>query len=171
MPLLWTFALRTRLIRKSMCETLRGANATGRVLSFTLKQAFAKYILRRVGHTWLFIMFWLSFSHILCLKFVPKLDHCTTYIKTNNECFLIRAMEQIFLSGERQKVPFNFTSVSEIFHLSPHENTIALINIHYLYTCHQWGVNFRIHQPYVILTLGLTQRVWIQGCVPKVWFW
>ena len=44
--------------------------------------------------------------------------------------FLIRAMEQIFSFGERWNVPFNS------FHLSPHENihTIALINIHYLYT-------------------------------------
>ena len=49
--------------------------------------------------------------------------------KTNNECFLIRAMEQIFSFGERWNVPF--ASLNGTFHLSPHENicTIALINI------------------------------------------
>ena len=49
-------------------------------------------------------------------------------------------MEQIFSFGERWNVPFNsaFASLNGTFHLSPHENicTIALINIHYLYTNH-----------------------------------
>ena len=57
--------------------------------------------------------------------------------KTNNECFLIRAMERIFSFGERLNVPFNSAdaSLNGTFNLSPHENilTIALINIHYLY--------------------------------------
>ena len=61
--------------------------------------------------------------------------------KTNNECFLIRAMERIFSFGERLNVPFNSAdaSLNGTFNLSPHENilTIALINIHYLYTI-QW---------------------------------
>ena len=57
---------------------------------------------------------------LFLLNFFKNLNLCTSYIKTNNECFLIRAIEQIFLFG----------------HLSPHENicAIALINIHYLYT-------------------------------------
>ena len=57
--------------------------------------------------------------------------------KTNNECFLIRAMERIFSFVERWKVPLNlaYASFKGTFHLSTHENilTIALINIHYLY--------------------------------------
>jgi hypothetical protein len=74
--------------------------------------------------------------------------------KTNNECFylcngknifikqimnvFICAMVRIFSFGERWNVPFNWAvaSLNGTFHLSPHENilTIALINIHYLYT-------------------------------------
>ena len=50
----------------------------------------------------------------------------------------IRAMVRIFSFGERWNVPFNsaVASLNGTFHLSPHENilTIALINIHYLYT-------------------------------------
>ena len=49
-----------------------------------------------------------------------------------------RAMVRIFSFGERWNVPFNsaVASLNGTFHLSPHENilTIALINIHYLYT-------------------------------------
>ena len=52
----------------------------------------------------------------------------------------IRAMVRIFSFGERWNVPFNsaVASLNGTFHLSPHENilTIALINIHYLYTIH-----------------------------------
>jgi hypothetical protein len=52
----------------------------------------------------------------------------------------IRAMVRIFSFGERWNVPFNsaIASLNRTFHLSPHENilTIALINIHYLYTIH-----------------------------------
>jgi hypothetical protein len=49
----------------------------------------------------------------------------------------IRAMVRIFSFSERWNVPFN--SAVGTFHLSPHEIdenilTIALINIHYLYT-------------------------------------
>jgi hypothetical protein len=48
------------------------------------------------------------------------------------------AMVRIFSFGERWNVPFNsaVASLNGTFHLSPHENilTIALINIHYLYT-------------------------------------
>ena len=47
-------------------------------------------------------------------------------------------MERIFSFGERLNVPFNSAdaSLNGTFNLSPHENilTIALINIHYLYT-------------------------------------
>ena len=47
-------------------------------------------------------------------------------------------MVQIFSFGERLNVPFNSAdaSLNGTFNLSPHENicTIALINIHYLYT-------------------------------------
>ena len=50
----------------------------------------------------------------------------------------IRAMVRIFSFGERLNVLFNsaIASLNRKFHLSPHENilTIALINIHYLYT-------------------------------------
>ena len=50
----------------------------------------------------------------------------------------IRAMVRIFSFGERLNVLFNsaIASLNRTFHLSPHENilTIALINIHYLYT-------------------------------------
>ena len=50
----------------------------------------------------------------------------------------LRAMVRIFSFGERWNVPFNsaVASLNGTFHLSPHENilTIALINIHYLYT-------------------------------------
>ena len=50
----------------------------------------------------------------------------------------IRAMVRIFSFGKRWNVPFNsaVASLNGTFHLSPHENilTIALINIHYLYT-------------------------------------
>ena len=50
----------------------------------------------------------------------------------------IRAMVRIFSFGERWNVLFNsaIASLNRTFHLSPHENilTIALINIHYLYT-------------------------------------
>jgi hypothetical protein len=48
------------------------------------------------------------------------------------------AMVRIFSFSERWNVPFNsaVASLNGTFHLSPHENilTIALINIHYLYT-------------------------------------
>ena len=50
----------------------------------------------------------------------------------------IRAIVRIFSFGERRNVLFNsaIASLNREFHLSPHENilTIALINIHYLYT-------------------------------------
>ena len=50
----------------------------------------------------------------------------------------LRAMVRIFSFGDRWNVPFNsaVASLNGTFHLSPHENilTIALINIHYLYT-------------------------------------
>jgi hypothetical protein len=50
----------------------------------------------------------------------------------------LRAMVRIFSFGERWNVPFNsaVASLNGTFHLSLHENilTIALINIHYLYT-------------------------------------
>ena len=50
----------------------------------------------------------------------------------------ICAMVRIFSFGERWNVPFNsaVASLNGTFHLSLHENilTIALINIHYLYT-------------------------------------
>jgi hypothetical protein len=59
------------------------------------------------------------------------------YIKQIMNVF-IRAMVRIFSFGERWNVPFNLAvaSLNGTFHLSPHENilTIALINIHYLYT-------------------------------------
>jgi hypothetical protein len=59
------------------------------------------------------------------------------YIKQIMNVF-IRAMVRIFSFGERWNVPFNsaVASLNGTFHLSPHENilTIALINIHYLYT-------------------------------------
>ena len=51
---------------------------------------------------------------------------------------LIRAMVRIFSFGERWNALFNsaIASLNRTFYLSPHENilTIALINIHYLYT-------------------------------------
>ena len=50
----------------------------------------------------------------------------------------IRAMVRIFSFGERWNVLFNsaIASLNRTFYLSPHENilTIALTNIHYLYT-------------------------------------
>ena len=50
------------------------------------------------------------------------------------------AMVRIFSFGERWNVLFNsaIASLNRTFHLSLHENilTIALINIHYLYTIH-----------------------------------
>ena len=50
----------------------------------------------------------------------------------------IRAIVRIFSFGERLIVPFNsaIASLNGTTNLSPHENvlTIALINIHYLYT-------------------------------------
>ena len=59
------------------------------------------------------------------------------YIKQIMNVF-IRAMVKIFSFGERWNVPFNsaVALLNGTFHLSPHENilTIALINIHYLYT-------------------------------------
>ena len=59
------------------------------------------------------------------------------YIKQIMNVF-IRAMVRIFSFGERWNVLFNsaIASLNRTFHLSPHENilTIALINIHYLYT-------------------------------------
>ena len=59
------------------------------------------------------------------------------YIKQIMNVF-IRAMVRIFSFGERWNVPFNsaVASLNGTFHLSPHENilTIALINIHYLYS-------------------------------------
>ena len=52
--------------------------------------------------------------------------------------FFIRAMEQIFSFGEKMKwsIQRGEAELNGTFHLSPHENicTIALINIHYLYT-------------------------------------
>ena len=61
----------------------------------------------------------------------------------------IRAMVRIFSFGERWNVPFNsaVASLNGTFHLSPHENilTIALINIHYLYTIPMhWTTSFEI---------------------------
>jgi hypothetical protein len=60
------------------------------------------------------------------------------YIKQITVNVFIRAMVRIFSFGERWNVPFNsaVASLNGTFHLSPHENilTIALINIHYLYT-------------------------------------
>ena len=62
------------------------------------------------------------------------------YIKQIMNVF-IRAMVRIFSFGERWNVPFNsaIASLNGTFHLSPHENifSIALINIHYLYTIQQ----------------------------------
>ena len=62
------------------------------------------------------------------------------YIKQIMNVF-IRAMVRIFSFGERWNVLFNsaIASLNRTFHLSPHENilTIALINIHYLYTISQ----------------------------------
>ena len=59
------------------------------------------------------------------------------YIKQIMNVFT-RAMVRIFSFGERWNVLFNsaIASLNRTFHLSPHENilTIALINIHYLYT-------------------------------------
>ena len=59
------------------------------------------------------------------------------YIKQIMNVF-IRAMVRIFSFGERWNVLFNsaIASLNRTFHLSPHENilTIALINIHYLYS-------------------------------------
>ena len=61
--------------------------------------------------------------------------------KTNNECFYSCNGKNISF-GERWNVPFNsaVASLNRTFHLSPHENilTIALINIHYLYTDYQY---------------------------------
>ena len=78
------------------------------------------------------------------------------YIKQIMNVF-IRAMVRIFTFGERWNVPFNsaVASLNGTFHLSPHENilTIALINIHYLYTivdcnilyCHYKFYLFALH--------------------------
>ncbi len=59
------------------------------------------------------------------------------YIKQIMNVF-IRAVVKIFSFGERRNFPFHsaVASWNGKFHLSPHENifTIALINIHYLYT-------------------------------------
>jgi hypothetical protein len=64
------------------------------------------------------------------------------YIKQIMNVF-IRAMVRIFSFGERWNVPFNLAvaSLNGTFHLSPRENilTIALINIHYLYTVSPLG--------------------------------
>jgi hypothetical protein len=70
-------------------------------------------------------------------------------------------MVRIFSFGERWNVPFNsaVASLNGTFHLSPHENilTIALINIHYLYTvdCHGFslflGLPKQCEQNYIVL--------------------
>ena len=59
------------------------------------------------------------------------------YVKILN--VFIRAMVSIFSFSERWNVPFSSAIVSLIgtYHFSPHENiliTIAVINIHYLYS-------------------------------------
>ena len=60
----------------------------------------------------------------------------------------LRAMVRIFSFGERWNVPFNsaVASLNGTFHLSPHENilTIALINIHYLYTIKRGTTTLKI---------------------------
>ena len=64
------------------------------------------------------------------------------YIKQIMNVF-IRAMVRIFSFGKRWNVLFNsaIASLNRTFRLSPHENilTIALINIHYLYTITQFN--------------------------------
>ena len=76
----------------------------------------------------------------------------------------IRAMIRIFSFGERWNVLFNsaIASFNRTFHLSPHENilTIALINIHYLYTVSSYKI-----RPSWRISLGLLQRFKpIQSC-------
>ena len=70
------------------------------------------------------------------------------YIKQIMNVF-IRAMVRIFSFGGRWNVPFNsaVASLNGTFHLSPHENilTIALINIHYLYTVYTYKAIYTIY--------------------------
>ena len=82
---------------------------------------------------------YLKNSDISCLinSFAKSNSLFWYYIKQIMNVF-IRAMVRIFSFGERWNALFNsaIASLNRTFYLSPHENilTIALINIHYLYT-------------------------------------
>ena len=92
---------KTRLIRKTMCETLRGANGTGAVLAFSMMQASAYNTSRVELNTWLVKCFVLkSFFNAFAFKFVKEIESLYKLYKTNNEYFLIHAMEQIFTFDE-----------------------------------------------------------------------
>ena len=70
----------------------------------------------------------IHFSMLFLLNLFSEFESLYKLHKTNNKCFLIRAMEQIFSFGERWNVPF----ISSL--TSWNICTIALINIRYLHT-------------------------------------
>ena len=90
--------------------------------------------------------------------------------KTNNKCFLIRAVEQIFSFSERWNVPCNSASPSWmehfIFHLMKQICTIALINIHYLYT--RWIVRAAVTRCSCVLLL-LNWRAYTASRVQRLY--
>ena len=75
-----------------------------------------------------------------CLFFwnlFKNLNLCTSYIKQIMNVFSFVQWKKYFHSvKDEMYIQLGFASLNGTFHLSPHENicTIALINIHYLYT-------------------------------------
>ena len=91
-----------RLIRKTTCETLRGANTTGAVRAFSVTQASAQSSVEwDVRLVYNVLLEPKSFFNVFSFKSVYEFESLYKLYKTNNECFLIRAMEQIFSFGER----------------------------------------------------------------------
>ena len=97
----------------------------------------------RVGHAAckMLCFSWNNFSMLFLLNLLKNLNLCTSYIKQiMNVSHLCNGTNISF--RERWNVPFNSASPCWMQHFifHTHENicTIALINIHYLYTIQAW---------------------------------
>ena len=74
---------------------------------------------------------------LFLLNLFKNLNVCTSYIKQIMNVFSFVQWNKYFIRWKMKcTIHLGFASLNGTFHLSPHENicTIALINIHYLYT-------------------------------------
>ena len=166
---LQTFALRTRLIRKSMCETLRGAvgqmqqahcvrlgwrKRPRNTSCIELDPQFVKCLLGLKSFS---MLFW---------KFVSEFESLYKLYKTKNECFLISHNgTNIFIQWKvKCIIQLGFALLNGTFYLSPHENicTIALINIHYV-IC----ILFNEHFAYRCIVV---ESLSMKGFFPHKWY-